>query len=317
MLTRIVDDFGTGYVHTTVVHTVTDGFVWVRSSGIDRPLPIGALPDRIRPLLASIRGPVTFQPHQTVHTHETWRVFPAPGPSSVAKQLLLKEEGASAAAGVLRSTGAALAQLHSHLVPGPTVLPSPQGPARLSRWLDGSARHRASERLREEAVRFLGASRMRAARLWCAGLQDEEVRRSGVLLHGAPGLGVLIPSVEPGANGSSAGMLTGEELTTGPVESDLGWIAGELVEHREVATGDAQEEQRLIDALLTGYGPTADLDAVARFAVLRMFVHVHDFANYVGWHESVRTHLALLADALDSADSALLKQPLRPKDRQP
>lgn len=317
MLTKIVDDFGTGYVHTTVVHTVTDGFFWVRSSGIDRPLPIGALPDRIRPLLASIRGPVTFQPHQAAHPHETWRVFPAPGPSSVAKQLLLQEEGASGTAGLLRSAGAALAELHAHAVPGPTALPSPQGPTRLTRWLGGSARHRASGRLREEAVRFLGESRMRTARLWCADLQGEDVRLSGVLLHGAPGLGLLIPSVEPGTSGASAVLLTGEELTTGPAEFDLGWMAGELVEHREVSAGDSQEQQSLIDALLTGYGATADLDAVARAAVLRMFVHVHDFATYVGWHESVRTHLALLADAIDAADSALLKQPLRPKDRRP
>ncbi|MGQ4266683.1 hypothetical protein [Nocardiopsis changdeensis] len=303
MLTRIVDDFGTAYVHTTVLHTITDGFVWIRNSGIDRSVPIGTAPIRLRRPLEDLPGSVRARVDLPPDPGQTWRVFSAPGPSSVAKRMLQEEADVTGPGGLMTGTGELLSRIHALPVPAEPVLASPQGPARLLRWLESGRGPHAAAHLHRVAGRVLGRRRLDLAREWCEDLARYGRDVPGALLHGAPGLGVLIPSVSSGSEGV---LLTGEELAVGPAEFDLGWLAGELVEHREVVPASREEVGRLLDRLLAGYGPGPDLDAVGRYAALRVLVHVHDFCAYVGWHSSVDSHLEVVADAFDRHGAGLL-----------
>ncbi|CAL9504673.1 hypothetical protein SUDANB121_03526 [Nocardiopsis dassonvillei] len=303
MLTRIVDDFGTAYVHTTVLHTITDGFVWIRNGGVDRTVPIGTTPIRLRRPLEDLPGTVRARVDLPPDPGQAWRVFSAPGPSSVAKRMLQEESEASGPGGLLAGAGALLARIHALPVPAELTLASPQGPARLLRWLERGRGPHAAAHLYRVAGRVLGARRLDLAREWCEDLARYGRDVPGSLLHGAPGLGVLIPSVDSRTEGV---LLTGEELAVGPAEFDVGWLAGELVEHREVVPASREEAGRLLDGLLTGYGPGLDPEAVGRYAALRLLVHVHDFCAYVGWHPSVDAHLEMVTDAFDRAGAALL-----------
>ena len=303
MLTRVVDDFGTAYVHTTVLHTVTDGFMWIRNSGIDRPVPIGTVPARLRRPLEDLPGLVRARVDLPPGPEQTWRVFSAPGPSSVAKQMLQGEAGTTGPCTLMAGAGELLSRIHALPVPTELDLTSPQGPARLLRWLESGRGPHAASHLHRVAGRMLGRHRLDLARGWCEDLARYGRDTPGSLLHGAPGLGVLVPSVSTAPEGV---LLTGEELAVGPAEFDLGWLAGELVEHRAVVPASREEAGRLLDRLLTGYGPGLDLDAVGRYAALRVLVHVHDFCAYVGWHPSVDTHLEVVADAFDRHGAELL-----------
>ncbi|MDA0635547.1 hypothetical protein OUY22_19180, partial [Nonomuraea sp. MCN248] len=121
------------------------------------------------------------------------------------------------------------------------------------------------------------------------------------LLHGAPSLGSLLPvtAERPGA------LLTGDDLSAGTPEGDVGWLAGELVEFRALAdrlpAGSPFDYDALIRALLDGYDAPLDLAAVGRAAAVRFLCHVHDFAAYVKWHELLGDYLKLVADTIDAA----------------
>ncbi|WP_449065831.1 hypothetical protein [Planomonospora algeriensis] len=126
------------------------------------------------------------------------------------------------------------------------------------------------------------------------------------LLHGGPGLGILLP-LAPGAHGA---LLTGENLAAGPPESDVGWIIGELVELREsVRRFGARRDldfDLFIGRVLDGYGAALDLAAVGRTTALRFLTHLHDFAAYLKWNDVLVEYLGLVADVIDTAGAGRL-----------
>lgn len=122
-------------------------------------------------------------------------------------------------------------------------------------------------------------------------------------MHGAPSTASLVPARHHSGMGH---LLIGEDLAVGPAEFDVGWPVGELVELRERAArrGDASAAERhgaLIDAFLSGYPRRVAGAAVGRVAALRFLTHLHDFAAYVGWHDTLPADLTTVADVIDAA----------------
>lgn len=102
-------------------------------------------------------------------------------------------------------------------------------------------------------------------------------------------------------------LLTGEESGLGPPAWDIGWLLGELVE-LEAAAGHpgsgvadvAYPELRR--HVLASYGPgRLDAAEVGRYAAVRLLLHAHDFAAYVGTAAPLAGYLALLPPLVDAA----------------
>lgn len=311
---RVLDDFGTGYQHTTVLRTPDSDFLWIRRPGHDRPSPARVDDPALNSAISAISDAgdtvLPVSPGPTTASGQTWREYRVTGPHSLARSYLQPEtDTSSVAEETLAGAGRFLARLHGIAVPGRVRLPTPDGPARMLRWLGGGTGPRGARRLHEDACALLGTDRLRRAREWCAELREIRPGADGaVLLHGAPGNGVLIPSVPEERDRVSAVMLVGEELSLGPREFDLGWLAGELVEYRDLPeytgqhTVEPLDYQHLIDVLLDGYGPGPDLERLDRCAILRVFIHVHDYCSYVGWHETAGAYLRAIADMMDAAE---------------
>jgi hypothetical protein len=128
------------------------------------------------------------------------------------------------------------------------------------------------------------------------------------LLHGAPSLGLIVPSVSPG----NCALLSGEDLARGPAAFDLGWLLGELAEMRATnvrGIGGLPDDRSgpLARALLDGYGPPGDSVTTGRAATVRVFTHAHDYAAFVGWHDHVTDYLDIIADLIDEDGSSATK----------
>ncbi|MEU8383105.1 phosphotransferase [Streptosporangium sp. NPDC048865] len=303
---EIVASFGTGFLHTTIVRRGEGEYLWTRRPGPDRR---DAMPTPADAVLAAVRalppGPVAFTlPVTGDGAGLTYRTGQA---GSLAGLLLRGAPGTPGApdtAGVadtLEQTGAALARLHA--VPVPRAgLDGPGGPRRLLSWLTGGDGPGAAARLHRHAARILGPGRRAAVEEWCAPGEPHGPR---ALLHGAPSLGTLLP-LTPGRDGA---LLTGEDLSAGAPESDVGWLVGELVEFRELAGrfGRATlDHDALIGHVLDGYGSPLDLAAVGRAATVRFLSHVHDFAAYVRWHDILLDYLEIVAGVIDAAGAGRL-----------
>lgn len=303
--------YGTALVRTSVLGVGGGRFVWER-----RPGESGAPLARPTPDLARLvtragreRGVRPSLPMAPCPSDDRLPVlrYELPGAFSAARLLRMPDpQVPGLVTEALRGTGHLLAALHALGPATPTTPPSgpPGGVRRLTRWLSRGEGPGAAGRLHRAFVRRLGEVRRRRAVE--AGDWGGWSGR-GVLLHGAPGLGVLVPAPYPGRGA----LLTGEELALGTPEFDLGWLLGELAELRAAARlglggAPAHDYAPLARALLDGYGP-AHPAPLARAALLRILTHVHDYAAYVGWHDDLASYLDLLADLVDDDGMSVLK----------
>ncbi|GAA3815111.1 hypothetical protein GCM10022226_39910 [Sphaerisporangium flaviroseum] len=296
-MSEIVESFGTGFLHTTIVRHGEGDYLWTRRPGPERRdamrMPGAAVLAAVRALPA---GPVRLAlPERGDGTGVSYRTDQA---GSLAGVFLRGASGTARIADTLAQTGATLARLHG--TPAPQGgLPAPEGPRRLLSWLLDGDGPGAAPRLHRHAADILGPGRSAAVAAWCA------PARPRVLLHGAPSLGTLLPLTAE----RDGALLTGEDLSAGAPESDVGWLIGELVEFRELAGrfGRATlDHDALIGRVLDGYGAPLDLAAVGRAATVRFLSHVHDFAAYVKWHDILLDYLRIVADVIDAARAGRL-----------
>lgn len=108
----------------------------------------------------------------------------------------------------------------------------------------------------------------------------------------------------PPLHSGRTALLTGPDLGTGRPELDLGWILGELAElgWRLPSLGTAPAPYgpaALGRVFLDAYGPGPDPVLTGRCAVVRIAVHVQDFARHQGWHDELLDYLAFIADLID------------------
>ncbi|WP_214102569.1 hypothetical protein [Acrocarpospora catenulata] len=308
-----VKSFGTAFVLTTIVRRRDGDYQWTRRPGLHRGSAMGAPDPGAAALIQATRqGRVPLRlPERVDEEGVTYRTNQD---HTLAGLLLGTGAGAGEpvteveriVADTLLETGASLARLHALPLPQ-TGLPSPEGPRRLLAWLRSGQGPGGAPELHPRAAEILGGDRMAAVAAWCA-----PAAGPGALLHGAPSMGILLPML-PGRDGC---LLTGENLSAGPPESDLGWLIGELVEFRETnrrfgALRDVDYDL-LIGRVLDGYAAAVDHAAVGRAAAVRFLSHVYDFAAFVRWKDVLVDYLKLVADVIDAAGEGRL---LRSADR--
>jgi len=280
-------EYGTDLLRTRV-SAVPGGHEWTRTTGRLAPDPFRSatgLGDRLA--VADERGAVRLAVGHGSPTSRTYRIA---GGESVANGLLssgplpeLREP--------MRGLGLALRRLHADGPPGggtgagsdPRPGP-PRGLLRLDTWLAGRAPVARAAYVGAQLRGRLGPERWGRVTDWCHQVREDA---DVTLVHGAPGLGSLIA----GDGTGSAALLTGEDLAVAPWYFDLGWVLGELVELRWQLGGDQQGWQLLLEALFEGYGRDAG-EQWNRLAALRILLHVHDIAAYVGWHTAGFDHYA-------------------------
>ncbi|MFF3442456.1 hypothetical protein [Streptosporangium sp. NPDC002721] len=298
-MSEVVESFASGFLRTTIVRHGQGEYLWTRGPGPDRRdamrMPAPALLAAVRALPP---GPVRLAlPERGDGDGVTYRTDQT---GSLAGVFLRGGAGGVRIADTLAQTGAALARLHA--TPAPAGLAGPDGPRRLLWWLLEGEGPGAAPRLHRHAEQILGPGRIAAVKAWCA---PQEPPGPRALLHGAPSLGTLLPLTRE----RDGALLTGEDLSAGPPESDVGWLIGELVEFRELAgrSGRATPDyDALIGHVLDGYGAPLDPAAVGRAATVRFLSHVHDFAAYMKWHDLLLEYLEIVAGVIDAAGEGRL-----------
>lgn len=166
---------------------------------------------------------------------------------------------------------------------------------RLVNWLSSPPEPgTATAVLTDAALRLLGTERLLRLRSWC----DLPVTQPGVLTHGAPSLGGIVLS----RAGSGVEILSGEHLMLGAPESDIGRVLGELREltFSPEPSSPAPGHRPLEEALLRGYGGFLDPVLLHRTVTIRIALHIHDFAAFVGAHPHFDLYLEQLARLLDT-----------------
>ncbi|MEO3857101.1 hypothetical protein [Acrocarpospora sp. B8E8] len=305
-MSKVVASYATGYMLTAIVESGDGDYLWTRRPGPARTTRMRTPdPAVLATVLEVPKGRVGLTvPSRREGGGVTYRTGQA---RPIASAFLgLGESGFDLerdAADTLTATGLTLALLHAKPLPL-ADLPAPEGPQRLLAWLRGGQGPGAAADLHRRAVEILGQARMTAAEAWCAPLPQSR----HVLLHGAPGHGILLPAT-PGRDGA---LLIGEDISAGAPEFDVGWLVGELVEFRDAGRKLGHGPLRhvdydaLIGCLLDGYAAPLDLAEVGRVAAVRFLTHTHDFAAYMQWHEILVGYLNVLADVIDAADSGQL-----------
>lgn len=307
----VVAEFATALVRTTVLTAARDGgFTWVRTPGAARSGPLRRPP---HDLLAALETPATGDGSGVrcvlprAYDGEEGLRYPLPGRRSLA-ELLLSDDASNPpddtrTDDVLYGLGRLLRALHAAPLPaqgeaGAYVLPGAW--RRLRSWTGAPAAGRPAQlhvRLRE----LLGEVRWSLVERWSSEPPEAGPR---TLVHGAPGLGLLIPAE---AGGLPHGLITGEDVGIAPWQWDVGWVLAELGELRHFSARlhrPGTDWTRLEQVFLDGYGRPRD-PLVRRFTALRSLLHLHDFSVFVTWDEAeVRRYAALLADTIDAADPA-------------
>ncbi|MFE6623786.1 hypothetical protein [Streptomyces sp. NPDC057740] len=282
-----VAEYGTGLQVTRVTRTADGRYEWWHGPGADRAGPLTA------PLVPYVpRGAclATARPAGDGLAHL------ADGPYSAAAWLRdARPQARLLVAHALAAAGAALRALHTADAPTTDV---PPVLARLRSFVEGrdpqEPEPAAVRRLREHVVRAWGTARLERLRAWSA-----ELAAPGetVLVHGFASLGALVPPLHRGP----VALLTGEDLGAGRPELDLGWLLGDLAELAWAVPvfGDGGQGPDLPGVLLDAYGPGADRELAARAAVLRIALHMRDFAAYRGWSDELIDYTAFIADLID------------------
>ncbi|GAA1014399.1 hypothetical protein Aple_079530 [Acrocarpospora pleiomorpha] len=304
-MSKVVASYGTGYMLTSIVESGDGDYLWTRRPGPARTTLMRTPPPAVlAAVLAVPQGRVGLTiPERREDGGVTYRTGQSRPIASMFLGVGQAFDLEMVAADTLTATGQTLARLHAQPLPQ-VGLPSPEGPQRLLSWLRGGHGPGPAADLHRRAVEILGRSRLATAETWCAPLPKDR----HVLLHGAPGHGILLP-VTPGREGA---LLIGEDISAGPPEFDVGWLIGELVEFRDAGRKLGHGPLRdvdydaLIGRLLHGYATPLDLTEVGRVAALRFLTHTHDFAAYMAWHEILVGYLNVLAEVIDAADGGQL-----------
>ncbi|MFB7982790.1 hypothetical protein [Streptomyces vinaceus] len=301
---RVLDQYGTGHVQTTIVSVPERNFTWIRTPGPARSQPFGGPPAPIRSALAALA--TGRQPGVGCVLPEAYGSelrYTLPGPRSTAELLLSGEPAArSAAEGLLHGLGTLLRALHATTPPTGPEAYTPLTYRRLAAWADMPQGGRAT-RLHEALRTSLGPTRWNRLRQWLGELLDSENR---VLVHGGPSLGLLVPGTGTATEAGTevAALLTGEDAGLCPPRADVGWVLGELRELRmwsalHRSSADPSFWDRAEAAFNHGYGQQPDLPT-HRTAVLRVLLHLHDFCVFVAWDQAqVQRYVALLKGHVD------------------
>ncbi|MBT2446349.1 hypothetical protein [Streptomyces sp. ISL-94] len=295
---RVVDQYGTGHVQTKIISRSDGDFTWIRTPGAARSQPFGGPPDPIRSALAAwTTGHYPGARCVLPQPHGPELRYTLPGHRSAAELLLSGEPAAhTTAEGLLHGLGVLLRVLHETTLPAGSEAYTPLTYRRLSSWTDTPQGDRAT-RLHGALRTSLGPTRWNRVRQWLGELLDAENR---VLVHGGPGLGLLVAA----AGADAAALLTGEDAGLGPRQGDVGWVLGELSELRTWSTlhrpsADSSLWDRAEAAFNHGYGQQPDL-LTHRAAVLRVLLHLHDFCVFVTWDQAqVQRYTALLKGLID------------------
>lgn len=311
----VVAEFETALVRTTVLAAAQDdGFTWVRTAGAARSGPLRRAP---RDLLAALTAPAPAPPAgrgpgvrcvlPRVYDGAEGLHYPLPGRRSLAELLLSGDPSGppddTRTDDMLYGLGRLLRALHAAPLPaereaGGYALPGAW--RRLRSWTGAPADGRPAQ-LHLNLRELLGSSRWSLVERW-SGEPPETGPRT--LVHGAPGLGLLIPA-ETG--GLPHGLITGEDAGIAPWQWDVGWVLAELGELRHFSARlhrPGTDWARLEQSFLDGYGRPRD-PLVRRCTALRSLLHLHDFCVFVTWDEAeVRRYAALLVDTIDAADPA-------------
>ncbi|MGJ5755226.1 hypothetical protein FB563_3444 [Streptomyces puniciscabiei] len=278
-----VADFGTDLLHTTV-RSIPGGYEWRRAPGTAAPAPFRRPSDELLDLLVQ-PGDEALARWAPAAADGPARIYRVHGRESVANRLLTSGPQPELA-DPLRGFGALLRGLHD-AGPVHTAALAPQPPRgldRLNTWLGGRAPVARAAWVAAELRARLGEDRWSKILGWTEQLNEDT---AVTLVHGAPGLGSLVTNTA----GRPAELLVGEDLAVAPWYFDLGWAVGEIVELRWQLGGEQENWQLLLEALFEGYGRELGTHWAAT-AAIRILLHVHDIAAYVGWHTMGFEHYA-------------------------
>jgi hypothetical protein len=296
---HVIASFGTGLLRTTITATRDGDYRWHRRDG-PKASPTRLPGAETLSLIAGLDHGVlrcdTPRASAGAYTHT------ATGFRSAAMSLLQPSdppvELLDRAAADL---GPVLRRLHG-LRFGTPLPAEPPGVRRLRRWLEGKSPDANAARLYELMLDRCGHARLTVLHDWL-----EEVSTPTGPTHGALGLGSLILPDK----GEQVVLFTGADLASGTPALDLGWLVGELAELATFAGSDiAPLCGRLAHTVLDGYGigSPAACDAISRAAVLRIALHLHDYAAYVGWHPQVAEYVPVLNSFMETGGQAVWRR---------
>lgn len=299
---EVLASFGTGLQHTRVRRAADGRITWERRRGPDHPGRYPSVPAEFAARSAAASSDVVrfAAPALSSAEHAEWPVFST---GSAAQALLDVTGPAPALAAVAGCLGRQLAVLHRDSVHIPDDDAVPVGPARLSAWMRHGRGPRVAQIWHRRLRAGLGEHRWRKLQDWTMSLVEASGERNRVGLHGWMSWGSLIISDSARTEAPGTVLLSGLEIARGRPEIDLGWAVGELVEFGAVACRRGLSTAPLSavrDAFLGGYGPGWDRDVVGIAATIRLAVHGHDFAAYVGWHSDLDCYTTMLVDLLDT-----------------
>lgn len=290
MTDETVRETSTGYLSTTLTVSERGEHTLVRRAGADRPARPAPSSAHLDHVARSVGPPSLTSPGWA--RGDAWH-HPVPGPASLALLLSagMRDEP------LLRlcaSVGTTLGEVHSRPVQEP--LDEPSGLGRLRGW--SRTGPRAAGQALDVVAEELGADGLDAL---LADLDAVTAATPVTTLLGAPGS----QSVFPDPRGGPPTVLVTDEIAGGPPAWDLGWFVGELVERSLGTPAGAPALQRAARHLLGAHAATAGSvtapQDVAVAAAARIVVHVHDYAAYVGWHDSLRERLRAVARLRDDA----------------
>lgn len=289
---ELVDAYGSDLRRTRIVRTVADRYLWCLSP-ILRDGDLGDQPGAAAPSIVA--------PH-VVDGEYVYRTY---GAQSLAKWLRVEDgDAAVTAVTAIDALMPALATLHGQPSPRPSTSP---GLTRLTSWLDDTAtvgpdQAGAAARLRRLAKNRWGDTGLRQMADWA-----QELACQAAPVHGNFSAGVIVPATTAGRT-----VVLAEPVRyTGAPELDLGWILGELIEHRTLRPGRAHAERsRSLQAtVLRAYPGGWHPELVAIAATLRIATHARDFATLVGWSPALPLYLELcrgLIAAISAGNRAFL-----------
>ncbi|MGV9254584.1 hypothetical protein [Streptomyces sp. NPDC003697] len=309
----VVAEYGSALVRTKVLADAQGSrFTWIRTPGAARSGPQQKPPRALLTALTALehppaidRGPGVRCVLPRTYGSEGGLHYPLPGRRSLAESLLSGDppsapDDTSSTHDVLYGFGRTLRALH--MAPLPTQSQADAVPGawrRLRSWADTPAAGRGAQ-LHRFLREWLGTSRWRRVEEL---LDELPVAVPRALVHGAPGLGLLVPAE---VRGTHHGLITGEDVGVAPWQWDVGWVLAELRELRFFSARLHRPEadwERLEESFLSGYGRSCD-GLVQRSAVLRSLLHLHDFCLFVTWDEAeIRRYTSLVANAMEAADA--------------
>ncbi|MEV8328421.1 hypothetical protein [Kitasatospora sp. NPDC056731] len=285
-----VAEYATGLQATRVLRAADGTFWWWQRPGPRHPGPLTAPAVPVPPRPPDDPGAALLALPRQLGDGLLYRT---PGPASAAAWLRdFRPAARLLVAGALASAARGLRALHQAGPPAPERAGPPPGLLRLRAWAV------SDDELRRRARRFWGRRRTGLLLGWATEAAEGADPRRPV--HGWASLGSLVPPLHSGRTA----LLTGPDLGTGRPELDLGWIVGDLAElawrlpsfDRAPAPYDSAALRRVF---LDSYGPGPDPVLTGRCAVLRIAVHLQDFARFQGWDDELLDYLSFTADLID------------------